>query len=131
MSEDKGKNPLEDYDSWEFDQIYTKNELIIKLKKIVGDLEKGKLKVEVNEAKKSPSIPLDTNIPSDDFFCTFEYEVEPMFADENAKKGYFGIKLFWSDLGIEKLIEEEEMLEDLEDEEDYDSEEDYNDDKEE
>ncbi|MHA1989726.1 MAG: hypothetical protein ACW981_08305 [Candidatus Hodarchaeales archaeon] len=125
MSKNNENTELDDYDSWEFTQSYKKNELISKLRKIVENLEKGKVKVEVKESKESSAMPLDTELSSEEILCTIEYDLEPMFIDEKAKKGYLGIKLFWSDLGIDKLIEEEGMLDELEDDEDYDSEDDY------
>jgi hypothetical protein len=125
MSKNDENTELDDYDSWEFTQSYRKNELISKLRKIIDNLEKGKVKFEVKESKESSAVPLDTEFSSEEILCTIEYDLEPMFIDEKAKKGYLGIKLFWSDLGIDKLIEEEGMLDELEDDEDYDSEADY------
>jgi hypothetical protein len=125
VSKNDENTGIDDYDSWEFTQSYGKNELISKLRKIIDNLEKGKVKFEVKESKESSAVPLDTELSSEEILCTIEYDLEPMFIDEKAKKGYLGIKLFWSDLGIDKLIEEEGMLDELEDDEDYDSEADY------
>lgn len=130
MAESKDETDLEGYDSWDFTQSYKKNELISKLKGILENLEKGKVKIDVKEAKDSSAVVLNAEFSSEELLCTFEYDLEPMFIDEKAKKGYLGIKLFWSDLGIDKLIEEEGMLDEQRDDEDYDSEDDYEDYKE-
>ena len=125
MNNEEQDNSLQDYEAWEFAHTYKRNELLSKLKEIISSIESGRIKVDVQESKEANEGPLDIEFPSEEVLCTFEYDSEPMFIEESAKKGYFGIKLFWSDLGIEKLIEEEGKLDELEEGEDMEVDEDY------
>lgn len=119
------EDELKNYESWEFAHTYKKSELIKKLKTFVSDLEKNKLKISTEEAKEKFHDPLEIDFISDEILGTFEYDLEPMFLDENEKKGYFAIKFFWSSLGIDKLIEDEEQFDDMEVYEDDDDSEDF------
>ncbi|OLS16505.1 MAG: hypothetical protein HeimC3_54480 [Candidatus Heimdallarchaeota archaeon LC_3] len=127
MDKNTDNSDLDDYISWEFAHAYKKEELVSKLKKFILDIEKGHIRIDVNEVEDTNEGSLDIEFPSDEVLCTFEYDSEPMYIDKNVKKDYFGIKLFWSDLGVEKLIEEEAKLDELDEDDEIDLDEDIED----
>ena len=110
------------FESWEYTQIYSKAEFLAKLKQLIKGIESGKIKIDVDNEEDPQEGPLEIPFPKQKFLCSFEYDLEPMFIDETKNKGYFGIKLFWSDLGVEKLLEEERELDRLEEMEEEDDE---------
>ena len=105
---------VDDNGSWDFSQVYDQKGLVEFFRRMLVQLEKGRFKIEAKEAERVSDGDLDIKLPEDQILLQVEYDLEEMVTEKGAKKSYLGIKVFWSDLGIERLIAEESRLEELE-----------------
>ena len=105
---------VDDNGSWDFSQVYDQKGFVEFFRRMLVQLEKGRFKIEAKEAERVSDGDLDIKLPEDQILLQVEYDLEEMVTEKGAKKSYLGIKVFWSDLGIERLIAEESRLEELE-----------------